>query len=148
MSKKSIVNAEKIGRPAITNRQRTTFLKALREVPNVSRAAAAAGMSRQSAYNIKNSDDEFREAWQAALDEALDKCEEALFERSHTGKSDVASIFLLKHHRPWKYSDKVKVEEKRKVHVVVELYRRDDPRLKAMKENVVDAEDAEVVDEE
>jgi hypothetical protein len=96
----------------------------------------------------RQSDSEFAEAWDEIVEQCLDAVEQVVFENALAGKQPVNNIFLLRHRRAHIYGEKVKVEEDRKVNVVVELYRRDDPRLKAMKENVVDAEDAEVVGEE
>lgn len=111
---------------------RPIFLDNLEETGNVSRAAEAAGISRQTAYDSRDRSKEFRKDWDAALDVATDKLEAEARRRAvdglvrykfhkgypvthpETGEpyyeheySDTLLIFLLKAHRPEKFRDRV-----------------------------------------
>jgi hypothetical protein len=85
------------------------FLKALAEHPDVSRAAAAVGIQRSTAYRRRLADEDFAVAWADALDKSLDQLEAALFKRA-IDTDTTAAIFLLKSHRPQTYRENVKVE--------------------------------------
>lgn len=80
------------------------FLAALAASPNVSGACAAAGISRPTAYDLRRSNAEFADAWQAAIDMGVDDLEGVAFQRAREG-SDTLLIFLLKCHRPAVYRD-------------------------------------------
>ncbi len=80
------------------------FLASLREVPNVTSACAAAGVSRQTAYRTRDSDSEFREAWQSALDASVDELEARAFQLALEGDSRLVE-FMLKSHRPAIYRE-------------------------------------------
>ena len=62
------------------------FLAQLRAVPNVAAAARAAGVSRRGAYNRREADPAFTEAWDDAVGEAVDA---ALGEAYRRGKDGV-----------------------------------------------------------
>jgi hypothetical protein len=79
------------------------FLATLRTTGNVRSACKQAGIARQTAYERRESDAEFRHLWDDALQEALDELEEAGRERAKLA-SDVLLIFFLKHHRPHVYN--------------------------------------------
>lgn len=82
------------------------FLKELALSPNVSRAARAAGIKRRTAYNARESDPGFAEAWDDAMAGSVDELEENAFTRAQL-ESDVLTIFLLKSHRPAVYAKPV-----------------------------------------
>lgn len=99
------------------------FLEALTHVPNVSRAAREAGISRPTAYRHRNSNDAFRSAWDNAIQVGVDRLEEEMWRRAvegtdkpvfYEGKSvatlkeysDTLAIFLAKAHRPEKFRDR------------------------------------------
>lgn len=103
------------------------FLAALRKAPHITAAAKAAGWNRSWAYRLRERDSEFAAAWDDALEEALDLCEEELHRRAFKGTlkpvfqggeqvgsireySDTLAIFLMKAHRPEKYRENVKLE--------------------------------------
>lgn len=109
-----------------TPEKREKFLKKLREWPNVARAARQCGVSRQTVYNHRRSDDEFAAAWDEALDEGVDRLEEEAERRGFKGVmepvyykgekvgtirrySDTLAIFLLKAHRPEKYRENIDI---------------------------------------
>ncbi len=67
-------------------------------------ACQAAGIDRKTAYNWRDRDNEFRRAWEEALEDACDILEAEAWQRAR-GKSDLLLIFLLKAHRPSKYRE-------------------------------------------
>jgi hypothetical protein len=103
------------------------FLEALRKSPNVSAAARACGVSYRAVYSLRKADPSFAEAWDEAIEQAVDAIEGALYERAiegvdepvfHKGEvcgvvtrySDTAAMFLLKGRRRQVYGDKSQVE--------------------------------------
>ncbi len=68
-----------------TTMVRRRFLKTLRETANVSRSARAAGISTSTAYRQRARHKQFREAWDDAMNEALDNIEQALTDRAVNG---------------------------------------------------------------
>lgn len=116
----------KTDKPTPKKDEKVEFLRKLRIVPNVSKAAKAAGINRQYAYELRASDAEFAAAWDEAVESSTDAAEAEAFRRAvkgtvkpvfHMGEkvggireySDTLLIFLLKAHRPEKYRDAVKV---------------------------------------
>jgi hypothetical protein len=85
------------------------FLEVLRECPDVSKAAAAVGIQRSTAYRRRQADEDFALAWSDAHAVSLDELEAALFRRAKDTDT-TAAIFLLKSHRPDIYRENVKVE--------------------------------------
>jgi hypothetical protein len=98
------------------------FLKNLATSANVSVACQRAGVSRSTAYRVRATDDEFAEAWEDAIDEAVDALEGEAHRRAVEGTlepvyqggkqvgeirkySDTLLIFLLKAHRPEKFRE-------------------------------------------
>jgi len=61
------------------------FLAALREVPVVSRACAAVGIERSTAYRAADNDESFRAAWDDAMEEGVDRAEQEAFRRAVEG---------------------------------------------------------------
>lgn len=103
------------------------FLERLSKAPNISAAAKAAGYSRKHFYELRNNDPEFAEAWQDALNQALDTAEGELYRRAVRGVvkkvyyqdkhidtvreySDTLLIFMLKAHKPEVYRETVRNE--------------------------------------
>jgi len=85
------------------------FIEQLVEFPNVSRACAYAGVSRQAAYQARDVDAQFRAAWDMCIEASIDKLEEEAFRRANEN-SDTLAIFLLKAHRPERYQEKASLE--------------------------------------
>lgn len=92
------------------------FFDKLRETGNVTAATQAAGLDRSAVYRKRNSNKKFRQAWQEAMEEALDKLEAIVWEKAmgsndndqqSTVKSadEKLAIFLLKAHRPEIFGD-------------------------------------------
>lgn len=63
------------------------FLRALSMSPNVSGAARQAGISRQYAYRIRKDDPVFLEAWEEAVNIAVDRYYQILVQRSTVGET-------------------------------------------------------------
>lgn len=100
------------------------FLAALAECPNVTGAARAAGIERQTAYLARQTDQEFAKAWQDALEASTDDLIGEIHRRAVKGVtkpvyqggvkvgdvqeySDTLAIFLAKAHRPAIYRETV-----------------------------------------
>ncbi len=81
------------------------FLDSLRAVCNVTTACAAAGISRQQAYRTRESDAAFAEAWQSALDAAVDELEATAFKRSLEEGESQLLMFMLRCHKPSVYKE-------------------------------------------
>ena len=88
------------------------FLERLRDTCNVRASCEAAGVSRKVAYIHKGRDADFARVWDEAIDDGVDVLEFVARQRAirADGPSDLLLIFLLKAHRPEKYSDRVKVD--------------------------------------
>lgn len=105
------------------------FLAALAKLGVVGYAVEKAKISRTSAYNLRESDDEFRAAWEVSLDQASDRLEKEALRRGHDGVkkpvfqgkelvgyireySDTLLIFMLKGNRPDKFRERYDVTGK------------------------------------
>lgn len=64
---------------------KAVFLAALAEVPVVVHAAKAAGVNRSTAWRAREEDPEFAKAWDAAMEEGIDRAEQEAFRRAVTG---------------------------------------------------------------
>ena len=84
------------------------FLDTLRNSANVRAACQAAVISRQSAYEARRKDAKFAAQWDEALEDACDVLEARAWKRAEV--SDPILMFLLKAHRPNKYSERIKQE--------------------------------------
>ena len=101
--------------------KRDEFLTHLRETANVSASAKHAGIARAAVYIRRKEDSEFSEAWDEAIEEAVDALEAEARRRAMEGEErevyyqgeccgtirhypDQLLILLLKAHRPQKYA--------------------------------------------
>lgn len=94
------------------------FLIFLSETCNVSRSCRLAGVDRSDMYKLRKSDPYFAEDWATAIEMGFEALEDEMHRRAFEGVlitnqngtnrkySDVLAIFLLKAHRPDKYSDR------------------------------------------
>lgn len=71
--------------PIWSDAQVSCFLSELRRTGNVSASASSANVTRNSAYEKRQSDDEFKLAWASALETSLDDLEETLRRRALDG---------------------------------------------------------------
>lgn len=88
---------------------RDDFVASLAGDLNVRRACIAAGISRSGAYKRKETDKEFRLAWDEAEENACDLLEGVYWQRA-VEQSDRALEFLLKANRREKYGERNQVE--------------------------------------
>ena len=112
-------------RVRMANKNRKAFLAALKISASVTRAAQAAGVSRTRAYQWRDGSEEFAQAWDDAVDEAVDSLEQEAWRRARDGVdkpvtfqgqitdtyleySDPLLMFLLRGHRP-RFKDKVEL---------------------------------------
>lgn len=110
-----------------TEAWKAVFLQELNKAPNVSAACDVAGVSRKTAYAHRQSDPEFGESWEQAIEKALDKAEAELYRRATEGTlrpvfqggeevgeirefSDTLLIFMLKSRRRATYGDRLALE--------------------------------------
>jgi hypothetical protein len=84
------------------------FLEALRNSANVRVACEKASIGRAAAYKAYHNNPAFAAQWDEALESACDILEARAWERSKT--SDAVLMFLLRAHRPQKYTEKIKNE--------------------------------------
>ena len=68
------------------------FLKNLREVPCVTRAAELAAVNRTTVYRMRKRDAKFREDWDAAEQDGYSRLEELAFERARGVTRQVKKI--------------------------------------------------------
>ena len=61
------------------------FLAALAEVPVIAHACKAAGVARTTAWRAQEADEDFRAAWDDAMEEGIDKAEQEAFRRAVAG---------------------------------------------------------------
>lgn len=91
-------------------RSKVRFLNILRVSCNVAGACRAAKIGRRTAYDWREADPEFAQAWKDAEEEAADALEQVAWKRATEGQSDRLMEILLKGHRPERYTDKIKGE--------------------------------------
>lgn len=95
------------------------FLKHLSLWGNVTAAAEYAGISRRTAKRAYDERPDVREMWHDAIEEAADRLEMDIRERSH--KSDLLAMFLMKALRPEKFREKYEVQQTVQHDYVVEI---------------------------
>jgi hypothetical protein len=86
-----------------TPKRQAEFLQLLAKGTSVGDAALAVGCRRRAVYDWRASDDDFRLAWDDALDQATEVVESVLFNQARDGNL-LACIFWLKSHRPSVYN--------------------------------------------
>lgn len=73
------------------------------------RAAELAQVDRRIVYSWRSEDREFREAWDEAKEDAIDRVENTLYDMATNGKNVVATIFYLKGNRAH-YRDNLRID--------------------------------------
>jgi hypothetical protein len=61
------------------------FLAALRELPVIAHACKAVGIERSTAYRARETDEDFANAWDDAMEEGIDRAEQEAFRRAVVG---------------------------------------------------------------
>lgn len=105
------------------------FIEALAETGVVGHAVKIANTTYGTVYLARKKDAEFAEAWDVALELAIDGLEIEARRRA-LSKSDLLLMFLLKGWRPDKYRDNAKIEHAGKIEggAKVVVYIPDDGR--------------------
>lgn len=118
---KARLEAANAAQRAANERWWDTFLRALRQEKNVTKACEAAGVSRTGAYKRRHENEAFAEAWDECLEVIRDDLEAGAMRRAVEGwlepiyyKGQVVgtvrrfsaalTIFMLKCHRPDRYN--------------------------------------------
>lgn len=115
------------GSTTITLEQQQAFLRTLMEGWTASRAALAAGAPRVTFYKLRENDERFAAAWDAAVDAGTDTMEDEAARRGTEGydkpvfykgtkvamvreHSDMLLMFMLNGRRPEKFRQNVKLD--------------------------------------
>lgn len=61
------------------------FLEALRHMPVIKYACEAVGIARSTAWRARETDEGFAKAWDAAMEDGIDRAEQAAFKRAVDG---------------------------------------------------------------
>jgi hypothetical protein len=85
------------------------FLEQLREVPSVTAAAAAAGITTSNAYHYRKAHPEYAEEWDKAKQVGLKKLLTVAFKRAEE-TSDKLMVFLLKAYMKDRFQESLKVD--------------------------------------
>ena len=91
---------------ALREERKKLIIERYMELGTLSEAAKSIGIDRRTPYEWMERDPEFTEAYLRAKEIVADKLEDHAMKRAYEG-SDILTMFLLKGHRPWKYSDNV-----------------------------------------
>lgn len=92
-------NKKKVTFPAHAPEWSLLFLQTLGATGNVTAACKAAGVSRKTVYQHKNKFPEFEDAWEASMEDALDKLEGVLWKEGSQGHIRAIEL-VLKARRP------------------------------------------------
>jgi hypothetical protein len=94
-------------RPGAKQRRnwKPVFLDAFSRTANVTASAQAASIDRSSVYTARDRDPEFRQAWDRAEEEALDRLEAAAWQLALADHNPTLVIFLLKARKPTVYGE-------------------------------------------
>lgn len=122
---------------SFTPKRQAEFLSLITVGWAVLHAATRVGIIKQTAYELRNRDPAFAEAWAAAKEDGQHRLEEEANRRAmgwievHTDKSgeeyesykcsDTLMIFLLKSMDPRKYRDQLDVTLNEKRHIILDL---------------------------
>ena len=88
---------------------RAKFLKAISNGDSINHAVKAAGLGRSTVYRWRDEYEDFRLAWEEAIEDGIERLEDAAYQRALEG-SDTLMIFLLKAKKPKIYSDRQRLE--------------------------------------
>lgn len=114
------------------------FLLALRNSANVRASCQAAGISRKEAYKRRATSARFREAWDEALEDAIDTLEGTAWKMARDGNAFILWRLLASLRRE-KYSDRVEVAVniRQQAEALAEKYGLDAREIIAEAENIV-----------
>ena len=94
--------------PTNATAKKTAFITALRETGIVRRACERAEIDRPTVYLWRQSDPEFKAAWEDALEDATDEVEHSLYDQAVSRRNVAATIFYLKNNRE-KYREETRI---------------------------------------
>jgi hypothetical protein len=106
--------------PSVTPGKLARFLGELRSRPGFARAARSAGLSASALHRLRSDSPFFDEAVRLAMIECGETLEAAAYERA-LSKSDTLAAFMLKGLYPDRYGDRVRVENRSQVEIIVDL---------------------------
>lgn len=106
--------------PSLTPGKLAAFLGELRSSPGFARAARRVGLSASALHRLRSENPFFDEAVRLAMLECGETLEAACYERA-LSKSDTLAVFMLKGIFPDRYGDRVRVESRSQVEIVVDL---------------------------
>jgi hypothetical protein len=95
----------------ITESMKTEFLASVAEGNTVSYAASQIRSARSALYALRDRDEDFARAWQAAEEDGVQALEQEAKRRA-IEKSDTLLIFLLKAKRPETYGDTARLRRR------------------------------------
>jgi len=130
----------------VTSAKKDKFLKALAQGASVTKAAQRAGFARQYAYELRDEDEEFAEAWDVAVEAGTDALEDEAVRRGKEGVrkpvyqggklagyvreySDTLLIFMLKGRRPETFKERVEQTHRGNIGIGVSAQRSDLSKL-------------------
>ena len=90
--------------------KKAAVLAAFKNCANVTKACELVDIARATFYGWLRDDPEFKAAYEASREEAIQVLEDEAIKRATIGGSDTLLIFLLKAARPQKYRDYVRQE--------------------------------------
>ena len=90
--------------------KKPAVIAAFKNCANVTKACELVDIARATFYGWLKDDPEFKAAYEAAREEAIQVLEDEAIKRATIGGSDTLLIFLLKAARPQKYRDYVRQE--------------------------------------
>src|SRR5262250_1631929 len=89
--------------------QKKRFLSELRKTNSIIIAADRTGIGRRTAYNWREADSKFAEAWDEALEGAKEDMRVSIHQAA-LKNGGVERIFLMKHYFPDEFGDRVRLE--------------------------------------
>lgn len=90
----------------LSEKNTEAFLEILRDGGSVTTACQAIGVKRQSIYQRRANDPDFKEAWDDAVESGTDRLEDEAVKRARNS-SDLLLIFMLKARRPHLYRERI-----------------------------------------
>ena len=120
------------------------FLAALALSANVTVSARSVEVSRSTAYEARNRDDEFALEWDNAIEEALDGIELAVMQAARSGEDMATSRWVLARRRPSVWGDRAKAELSGSVAFDLDADQELLERLTRLAEVAQEEEDAEL----
>jgi hypothetical protein len=97
-------------RSSCTLKRRAAFLTAIARGMSADKAAEAIGVARRTVYDWRLADDEFRRAWDEAIDLSTDALEAKLYDLAKEGDT-TALIFMLRSRKAAVYNPNLVIRQ-------------------------------------